>query len=183
MEIEIKNRFTGDIIIAGKYESIKDALEKNRGANLRGANLEGANLEGANLGGANLRGANLIGANLRGANLRGANLIGAYLEGAYLRDAYLRSANLGGAYLRDAKNYSENHEIFYELVRRHGIEDFTDTQWSMIGKIAIYRLCWGSIRKEFGDAFMPILEVLAVDGFAEYRDRYNAILQGGPDGT
>ena len=62
MKIKIKDRYTEKIILCGEYESIKNCIEKNRGANL----------EGANLGGANLRGANLEGANLRGANLRGA---------------------------------------------------------------------------------------------------------------
>jgi len=62
--IEIKHRFTHDAIISGKYESIKDCLAKNRGADL----------EGANLGGANLGGAYLVGANLGGAYLRGADL-------------------------------------------------------------------------------------------------------------
>ena len=62
MKIEIKNRWNGNIIIAGEYESVKDALQKNRGANLRGANLRGADLIGADL----------IGADLRGADLRGA---------------------------------------------------------------------------------------------------------------
>lgn len=67
MKIEIKNRYTDAIILHGEYESIKDCLEKNRGANLEGAYL------------------------------RGANLGDAYLEGAYLRGAYLGDANLGGA--------------------------------------------------------------------------------------
>ena len=62
MKIEIKSRFDGHIIISGEYESIKDCLQKNRGANLgyadlRGANLGGAYLRGADLGGAYLRGA------------------------------------------------------------------------------------------------------------------------------
>ena len=43
MDIEIKNRFTGEIIVSGKYESLRNAVEKN-GANLCGANLCGANL-------------------------------------------------------------------------------------------------------------------------------------------
>ena len=55
MDIEIKNR-TGAIIMSGKYESLRDAVEKNK------ANLIDADLRGANLGGANLRGANLRGA-------------------------------------------------------------------------------------------------------------------------
>ena len=77
MKIKIKDRYTEKIILCGEYESIKNCIEKNRGANLEGANLGGANLRGANLEGANLRGANLGGANLEGANLRGANLRGA----------------------------------------------------------------------------------------------------------
>ena len=34
MKIEIKNRFTGTVILCGEYESIKDCLERNRGADL-----------------------------------------------------------------------------------------------------------------------------------------------------
>ena len=52
MKIEIKNRFTGKIIIEGEYENVKDCLIKNSGADLRGADLCGANLYGANLRGA-----------------------------------------------------------------------------------------------------------------------------------
>ena len=52
MDIEIKNRFTGAVIIeAGKYASIKEAVEKNK-LDLSGANLSGANLYGAYLYGA-----------------------------------------------------------------------------------------------------------------------------------
>jgi len=57
MLIEIKSWFTGSILVSGEYASIKECLEKNRGANLYGANLCGANLYGANLRGANLYGA------------------------------------------------------------------------------------------------------------------------------
>jgi len=121
-KIEIKNRFNDHIIISGKYENIKECLEKNKanlqGAYLRGANLQWANLRDAYLQGANLRGANLQdanlqwanlqdaylqGANLQGAYLRGANLRGANLQWANLQDAYLRGANLRGADLQDAK--------------------------------------------------------------------------------
>jgi uncharacterized protein YjbI with pentapeptide repeats len=118
MKIEIKNRFTDNIIIVGEYESIKDSLIKNRGANLYGADLRGANLRGADLReanlyeadlrGANLRGADLRGADLRGADLRGANLRGADLRGADLRGANLRGADLRGADLRGADLYGAN---------------------------------------------------------------------------
>ena len=59
MKIEIRNRFDNKIILSGKYASIKECLEKNRGADLRSANLGGADLEGANLWGADLGSANL----------------------------------------------------------------------------------------------------------------------------
>ena len=121
MKIEIKNCYTDAIILCGEYESIKDCLEKNRGANLDGAYLGGANLDGAYLEGAYLRGAYLEGANLGGANLRGANLGGANLDGAYLEGAYLRGAYLGGAYLEGAKGIvlpiitiaGSRHEFYY----------------------------------------------------------------------
>ena len=61
MQITIKARFTDRILVTGDYESIKDAVEKNR-ANLYGASLEGANLYRANLYRANLDRANLEGA-------------------------------------------------------------------------------------------------------------------------
>ena len=74
MKIQIKNRFTGNIIIEGEEENLKVFIAKNSGANLSGANLYRAYLSGANLSGANLSRANLSGADLSGANLSGANL-------------------------------------------------------------------------------------------------------------
>jgi len=107
MLVEIKNRFSGQIIISGKYASIKKCLEDNGGADLREANLCEANLRGADLGGANLRGADLGEADLRGADLRGADLgeadlMGADLRGADLGEADLMGANLGKANLGGA---------------------------------------------------------------------------------
>jgi len=107
-EIKIVGRYdSSKVILQGKYESVKDCLEKNKDkdlsrANLYGANLYGANLYGANLTGAYLSEANLYGANLTGANLYEANLYGAYLTGAYLSEANLYGANLTGAYLSRA---------------------------------------------------------------------------------
>jgi len=51
IDIEIKNRWDGKIIVSGKYASIKEAVEKNK-ANLSRADLSGANLSGADLSGA-----------------------------------------------------------------------------------------------------------------------------------
>ncbi len=89
MNIQIKNRYTNEIIIEGEANSIKELLEKNRGADLSGAGLRGANLREANL-----CGADLSGAELRGANLREANLCGADLCGADLREADLYGAKI-----------------------------------------------------------------------------------------
>jgi hypothetical protein len=100
--IEIKNRFTGDVIISGEYESVKELLANLSGANLSGADLSRANLSRANLSEANLYGANLSGANLSEANLSGADLSGANLSGADLSRANLSRANLSGADLSRA---------------------------------------------------------------------------------
>jgi hypothetical protein len=75
MKIEIKNRFTNEIIICGEYESIKDCLEKNKDKNLRFADLRSADLSSANLRSADLSSANLRSADLRSADLRYAKNI------------------------------------------------------------------------------------------------------------
>ena len=64
MNPEIKNRFTGAVIVpAGKYASTREAVEKNW------TNLSGANLSEANLSEADLREADLRWADLREADL------------------------------------------------------------------------------------------------------------------
>jgi uncharacterized protein YjbI with pentapeptide repeats len=78
MEISIKHRYNDKIIISGKYESIRDCIEKNK-ADLRDADLRGAYLRGADLQGADLRGADLQGADLRDAK---------YKEPLFLSDIY-----------------------------------------------------------------------------------------------
>jgi len=69
--IEIKHRFTNDILFSFEGESLKYAVVE---AVSKKANLYCADLYGANLRVADLRGANLRGANLRVANLRGEKL-------------------------------------------------------------------------------------------------------------
>lgn len=80
MAVEIKNRFTGKVMLS-----------------IDVPNLLGADLLGANLRDADMQDANLRDANLRSANLRSANLLGANLLGADMRDADMRRANLLGA--------------------------------------------------------------------------------------
>jgi uncharacterized protein YjbI with pentapeptide repeats len=93
---QIKNRFSGEVIVEHETKSIRElALENLK--NLRGANLRDADLSDADLSGADLRDANLRGADLSGADLRDANLRDADLSGADLRRANLSGANLSGA--------------------------------------------------------------------------------------
>ena len=177
--IEVKNRFTGNVIVSGKYESIKNCLEKNRGANLRDADLgdadlRGADLRGADLGGAYLRGAYLGDANLGDANLRGADLGGADLRGAYLRDANLRGAYLGGAdlrgaylgdaYLGDADlgvKYPPmmSHAFIAEILKRE-TNDINMLKW--IGLILLMReWCWDDFKeKASGKALLWAKKIL-----------------------
>ena len=115
MKIEIRNRWTNEVIYSAEAESLKAALVTcaKLGANLSGAdlsraNLYGANLSGADLSGANLYRANLYGADLSGANLSGANLYRANLYGANLSGANLYRANLYGADLSGANLYGAN---------------------------------------------------------------------------
>jgi len=169
------------ILLYGKYESIKDCLEKNRGADLRGAYLRGADLKGADLRGAYLRGAylrsaDLKGADLRGAYLRSADLRGAYLRGADLRGAYLRSADLKGAYLRgaylrSAKNYYDRHDFAIEIIRQQSIKTFTQKEWAFIGILATHRPCWNTILNKYKKEGLSIAKKLSKAGYGEYLER------------
>src|SRR3990167_5284254 len=169
MNIKIVSRYDeSKILLCGEYESIKDCLEKNKGAYLEGAYLRGVNLAGAYLEGAYLRGVNLA-----GAYLGGANLAGAYLEGANLA-----GVNLAGAYLGGAKNYVSNHDFFAEIIRRQKLETFTEKEWAMIGRIIIHRLCWETIKKRYGKRIMPMFKKLSKTGYDGWEIKYKEILKG-----
>jgi hypothetical protein len=78
--IEIKNRFTGNVIFTSTKTTFKEAVEEGK-ANLSGADLRGADLSGADLSGADLYGADLSGADLYGADLSEAELQNAKFYG------------------------------------------------------------------------------------------------------
>ncbi len=192
MEIKIINRFTQKTIVKGKYESIKECLEKNSGAYLHDAYLGGADLGGADLHGADLRGADLRGAylhdaylrgaDLGGADLGGADLHGADLRGADLRGAYLHDADLRGAYLHDVdlrgiKEISESHAIFTELCRRQKVETFTQKEWSMIAIVSIHFICWDSIKKRFGKDMLTVFKKIKDAGWPDYLTKYKEVLE------
>jgi hypothetical protein len=124
MNVEIKNRFTGEIIIVGEYENVCDAVLKNKDKNLYGANLSGADLSRADLSGADLSRADLSGANLSGANLPRADLSGAYLSGANLygaKNIKLPIITIAGSV----------HSVWYMDGRiKIGCEDHTVDRWA-----------------------------------------------------
>lgn len=151
-------------------------------ANFAGVDLHQANLAEANLFQANLIGADLLGTRLTGADLTGADLIGADLTGADLFRTRLTEANLSGANLTgvnlagvdlaEVKNYSSQYEIFFELIRREKISSIKKSDWELIGKIAIHKLCWSKIRKLPDAPMLRILRLLKERGFSEFLEAY-----------
>ena len=115
--VEIKNRFTGEVICTG--ETLQAAVESNL-----------ANLGGADLGGANLRGANLGGADLGGANLGGADLRGAYLGGGESR----------------AKIAWQSHDLIAEILRRAAGDDVAKLKVAGFILVCLDK-CWSDFLK------------------------------------
>ena len=115
MKIEIKNRFTGEVICDGDFADLRDCIVKNKA--------------------------------LWGADLRNADL-------------------------RCAKNYFNFIDFCIEIIRKQADEFFTDAEWVMIGKIYVNRWCWETIKKNYGEKVMPILEKISKLGFGEYEKYY-----------
>ena len=134
LKIEIKNRFTGEVIF--EYESENNTIAKTvnelvRIANEKGENadLRSADLRSADLSSADLRSADLSFADLSFADLSFANLISANLSNANLISANLISANLISADLSTIKS-----DMFYVLVK--GIKEVNFLRQNIIeGKI------------------------------------------------
>jgi len=126
---EVKRWDNDQIIIpAGKYTSLKEAVEKEyanlSGANLSGADLSWADLSRADLSWADLSGANLSRANLSRADLSWADLSGANLSGANLSRADLSRANLSGANLKKIPNL--NTPTINEYIKKYKIKKVGD---------------------------------------------------------
>ena len=107
MKIQIKNRWTAEVIFECDAESLRVAVElavskkvSLRASNLRGSNLSGSDLRGSNLRDSNLRDSNLSGSNLRGSNLRDSDLSDSDLSDSDLSDSDLSGSDLSGSNLR-----------------------------------------------------------------------------------
>jgi len=89
--------------------------------------------------------------------------------------ADLGGASLVGADLRGAKNYSEHHDIFTELMRRQKASEFTSKEWECIAHISIHRICWQTIKGRFNGAAMRVFKKLAKAGYDEFLEKYKTV--------
>ena len=108
----------------------------------------------------------------QGVNLQGANLQGAVLQCAVLQGANLRGVNLQGAVLQGAEEYAQSHDFFAEIVKRQSIKIFTTSEWKCIAVISIHRICWDTIKKQFGETAMSVFKKLSKAGFDEWEKYY-----------
>ena len=165
-EIKIVSKYDNEkVLLSGKYESIKDCLEKNRCAYLSLADLSSAYLSHAYLSSANLSCANLSGADLSSANLSRADL----------SSANLSLADLSHAYLSSAKNYLSSHDFFQEIIKRQSVKTFTSSEWVTIGQIIVHRLCWETIKNKHKKPAMRVFKKLSKVGFKEWEEHYKEI--------
>jgi len=95
-----------------------------------------------------------------------------------LGGANLEGATLEGAYLEGAKNYSNSHDFWIEIIRRQKLDTFTDKEWVIIGQVYVHRLCWETIKKRYGEKITPIFKKLAKVGFGEFLTRWEEIKKG-----
>ena len=94
-------------------------------------------------------------------------------QGAYLGDANLSCAYLNGAYLSGIKSYAQSHDIFAQLVRDN-LTKFSVAEQAIAFRIVGLRLCWQSIRKEYGKKIVPVFRKLDKLGWGEYLKEWNA---------
>ena len=115
--MDIKNRFTDDIIFSFDGASL-------RGADLRGADLSNADFRGAVLRGVNFRVAALRGVNFRGAALSGADLSGADLRGAKLSHCSGNRSEIKSIFISDIYPITYTYDQLQIGCERHKI-----SQW------------------------------------------------------
>jgi len=186
MEIEIKDRYTGEVLFSHECENntVKITLIKAnlsnadlRSANLRSANLSNANLRSANLWNADLWNADLSSANLRSANLRSANLRSANLSNADLRSANLRSANLSNAYLMSANLWNANLWNADNIEKAKGIPMYCKWSHGITNNNLIHIGCEKRTIEEWDD-FFESTEVLTTDRDTPEFRQIQAVYEG-----
>lgn len=152
--VEIRNRFTGEVIASGKtlIEAVECYKDDLCGASLFCGSFRGAHLRRASFRDANVRYADFGGAELPGADFRGAGIYYANFKGAYLRDANFRGAKLNW----------QSHDLMAEILRQAAGDDIDKIK--IAGLVLLCRdKCW--------DEFLMIDDPLmdwALDALAEY---------------
>ena len=167
------------IIPAGKYSSLKEAVEKEysdlSGANLSRADLSWANLSGADLSRANLSWADLSRADLSRANLSWADLSWVNLSGADLSWADLSRADLSRANLSWADLSRANlswAKIWGEVIKKQPIQISGLGWWITITEKHIQIGC--EVHKaeewfEFKDSRIKLMHEDALDWWKKHK--------------
>ena len=146
--IQIKNRFTGTVILEGAFGTVAELISANSGSNLsysdlkgsnlsytdlKGSNLSYSDLSGSNLSytdlsGSNLSYSNLSGSNFIGSNLSGSNFIGSNFSGSNLSYTDLSGSNLSGSNF----SYTKSGDLIISAIYSIG----------PIGSRSDYLQCW-----------------------------------------
>jgi len=152
MKIEIKNRYTGDVIFHNESENNCIKLTIEKAVNLK-ADLSGANLSSADLSGANLSYANLSYADLSSANLSRADLSYADLSGANLIYADLSGAIGNGKKIITIQN-KKYHINITKYIIQIGCKNYSHEEWinfddEKITQMDNGALEWWKLHKDF----------------------------------
>lgn len=94
------------------------------------------------------------------------------LSGANLSESDLSGADLSESNLFNIKGYVNSHKIFKEIICHQNLNKFSDEEWTMIGKIIIKKLCWTTIKEEFGEDIISVFEKLKNIGYGEWLEYY-----------
>ncbi len=144
--IEIRNRWTNDVVFSGEYPDLRAAVAAaiSSRADLRDSDLRGSNLRGSDLSGSDLRGSDLRDSDLRDSDLRGAMR----RDGIVLR---LRPLQLFGL---------DYPVIIFDSHMEIGCQIHSLAEWRAFDNDAIARMDGRHARK-FWDAHGPALLALA----------------------
>ena len=190
MSIKIKHVITGAVLLECNAKTLKLALRAGiksgvnfRYSDLRNSDLRNSNFRNSDFRYSDFRYSNLHGVNFRNSDIRNSDFCYSNLSYSDFRNSNLhgvnfcysdlRNSDLRNSNFRNSKNYSENHDIFQEIVRSQKAEIFTSREWECIAYICIHRICWDSIQKRFSAAAGRVFRKLADAGFGEFLERYN----------
>ncbi len=154
--IEIRNRWTNDVVFSGEYPDLRAAVAAaiSSRADLRDSDLRGSDLRDSDLRGSNLCGSDLSGSDLRGSDLRDSDLRDSDLRGAMRRDGIVLR-------LRPLQLFGLDYPvIIFDSHMEIGCQIHSLAEWRAFDNDAIARMDGRHARK-FWDAHGPALLALA----------------------